>query len=157
VGVIALLVAAGLFLDVPFVPQARDTCGAASLAMVMRYWGADVDHDQIVAEVAEPGEKGFAGSRLAAYAREHGFLAFPHEGDAVTLRDALSKGRPTIVALAAGKGLLHDVVVIGFDEETGRWLVHDPARGRDRRIERRAFEAAWRASGHYALLVVPRP
>jgi ABC-type bacteriocin/lantibiotic exporter with double-glycine peptidase domain len=157
VGVIALLVAAGLHLEVPFVPQARDTCGAASLAMVMRFWGAAVEHDRIVAAVAEPGEKGFAGSRLAAYAREHGFLAFPHEGDAARLRDALSKGRPTIVALAAGRGLFHDVVVTGFDEETGRWVVHDPARGRDRKIAGRDFEAAWQASGHYALLVVPRP
>jgi Papain-like cysteine protease AvrRpt2 len=37
----SLLVAAepaGLWLDVPFVKQEKDGCGAASIAMVMQYW-----------------------------------------------------------------------------------------------------------------------
>ena len=29
---------ANLWLDVPFVPQQKDGCGAASIAMVMQYW-----------------------------------------------------------------------------------------------------------------------
>ena len=39
------VLAAAVTLPVPFVPQRKDTCGAAALAMVMRYWGADVSHD----------------------------------------------------------------------------------------------------------------
>ena len=31
---------AGVWLDVPFVKQEKDGCGAASIAMVMQYWQA---------------------------------------------------------------------------------------------------------------------
>ena len=47
-----LLLAAPL--DVPFVPQRKDTCGAAALAMVFAYWGQDVGHDAIAEELLEP-------------------------------------------------------------------------------------------------------
>src|SRR5678815_1098707 len=42
-GVCGVLLAAdlpGVWLDVPFVKQEKDGCGAASIAMVMQYWQA---------------------------------------------------------------------------------------------------------------------
>jgi len=40
-GVCGVLLAAdlpGVWLDIPFVKQEKDGCGAASIAMVMQYW-----------------------------------------------------------------------------------------------------------------------
>ena len=143
-------------LAVPFVPQQKDTCGAASLTMVMRYWGADVTHDEIAASALEDGKAGIAGSRLEAFARGRGFFALAYEADVAQLRETLAKGRPLIVALRVGRGLDHDVVVTAMGPE-GDVTLHDPALGRDRRLTRADFEKRWRGASHWALLVLPRP
>jgi ABC-type bacteriocin/lantibiotic exporter with double-glycine peptidase domain len=151
--VLTLLLA--LALDVPFVPQRADTCGAAALTMVLRYWGVDAAHDEIAAALAEPELRGIRGSKLEAYAQDHGFLAIAHQGDLAHLRGHLGKGRPLIVALDAGKGRFHDVVVVEVEEQ-GDVLVHDPAEGASRRLSAKDFEKRWAKSGHWTLLVVPR-
>jgi ABC-type bacteriocin/lantibiotic exporter with double-glycine peptidase domain len=140
-------------LAVPFVPQQKDTCAAAALAMVLRYWGDPAPHDELAAALAEPELRGARGARVTALARERGFFALAYEGDLAQLRDYVDKGRPLIVALQAGRGRYHDVVVVGFDE--GRVLVHDPAEGEGRGLALRDFEARWAAAGHWTLLVVP--
>ena len=70
---VAVLAASSL--DVPFVAQRRDTCGAASLAMVLRYWGDDVSHDDVARTLLAPELHGIAGSRLADFARGRGMEA----------------------------------------------------------------------------------
>ena len=150
---VALLLAAPL--DVPFVPQRKDTCGAAALAMVLQYWGQDVGHDEIAGELLEPELHGIAGSRLAAFAAGRGMTAVAHAGDLGHLREHVGKGRPMIVAWAMGKGRHHDVVVIGFDER-GRVIVHDPARGAARAVDAESFERRWAGAGYWTLLVVPK-
>jgi ABC-type bacteriocin/lantibiotic exporter with double-glycine peptidase domain len=146
---------AAVQLSVPFVPQERDTCGAASLAMVLRYWGVSTTHDEIARAVLERGHQGIAGSRLEAFARARGLFALAYEGDLDQLRESLAKGRPVIVALATGRGLHHDVVVTGFDDAAREVVLHDPSEGRDRRLAVTAFEKRWRQAKHWALLVLP--
>jgi ABC-type bacteriocin/lantibiotic exporter with double-glycine peptidase domain len=148
---------ASIHLAVPFVPQGKDTCAAASLAMVLRYWGLDISHDEVAAAVAEEGQRDVAGSRLEAFARARGFFALAYAGDREQLRESLAKGRPLIVALSARGGRHHDVVVTGFDDEAGEVLLHDPAEGGGRRVGEAAFMKRWRASGCWSLLVLPRP
>jgi cellulose synthase operon protein C len=146
---------AAVHLVVPFIPQQRDTCGAASLAMVLRYWGVPANHDEIARAVVHSGERGVAGSRLEAFARGQGLFALAYEGDLAQLQDSLAKGRPVIVALATGRGLHHDVVVTGFDDATREVVLHDPSEGRDRRLAAAAFEKRWGQAQHWALLVLP--
>jgi len=55
------LLMAAIPLQVPFVPQEKDTCGAAALAMVMRYWGADASHDAIADALVEGDLRGIRG------------------------------------------------------------------------------------------------
>jgi ABC-type bacteriocin/lantibiotic exporter with double-glycine peptidase domain len=143
-------------LDVPFVAQSKDTCGAAALAMVMAYWGVPGAHDDIAAELLEPDLHGILGSRLAAFARARGFEALAYAGDAAHLRAFLGKGRPLIVALSAPKRRFHNVVVVGFDAARDAWLVNDPAVGAARPMARREFERRWAAADHWTLLVLPR-
>jgi len=159
----ALLAAA---LSVPFVPQEKDTCAAASLAMVVRYWRQPVSQAEIVAALMAGGEgdggdlqaqpPGILGSRLAEYARSRGFTAIAYEGDLPQLREHVSKGRPLIVAWRVGRDRYHDVVVVGFEEARGEVLVNDPAEGAGRRVPEKDFEKRWAGAGHWTLLVVPK-
>ena len=151
-GMVAAMLAAAL--AVPFVPQAKDTCGAASLAMVFRYWDHSVSHDEIAAALLQPELHGILGSRLEAFARERGFTAVAYEGDAEQLRDFVGKGRPLIVAWKMGHDRFHDVVVTGV-EATGDVIVNDPAEGAARRVSKSVFEKRWAGAGHWTLLVLP--
>ncbi len=150
---IATLVLGAAPLPVPFVPQQKDTCGAAVLTMVLRYWGVAADHDAIAAELVSPGLRGIRGSALEAFAQERGLTAVAHAGDLDQLRDYVAKGRPMIVSLDAGRGRFHDLVVVGFEAQA--MIVHDPAEGASRRLAVRDFEKRWSRAGHFALLVLP--
>lgn len=151
----ALLLAATL--DVPYVPQQKDTCGAAALTMVLQYWGVAVTHDEVAADLLQPELRGIAGSRLAEFAAGRGMTAVAHAGDVDHLRDHVGKGRPMIVTWAMGRDRYHDVVVVGFDDARRRVIVHDPARGAARSIALGAFERRWAGAGHWTLLVAPQP
>jgi ABC-type bacteriocin/lantibiotic exporter with double-glycine peptidase domain len=150
-----LALAAAVELGVPFVPQEKDTCGAAALAMVLGYWGKPVPHRQIAAALSEPELHGIRGERLASFARDRGLFSLAYEGDVAQLREYVAKGRPLIVAWKIGRGRFHDVVVVGFEGDDV--LVHDPADGASRRVAARDFEKRWAGAGHWTLLVMPAP
>jgi ABC-type bacteriocin/lantibiotic exporter with double-glycine peptidase domain len=143
-------------LSVPFVSQHKDTCGAASLTMVLRYWSEDVSQDDVARALVRPELHGIAGSELAAFARARGFEAVAYQGDMAQLRDFVGKGRPLIVAWHLGGSRYHDVVVVGFDDERGAVLVNDPAAGASRAVGAGKFEKRWAGAGYWTLLVTKK-
>jgi ABC-type bacteriocin/lantibiotic exporter with double-glycine peptidase domain len=149
------LVAAPLFLDVPFVAQRTNGCAAAALTMVLRYWGDPAPETELAGALPGPSARGLAGSRLAELARKRGHQAIAYEGDLPHLREYLAKGRPLIVALRSGRDRYHDVVVVGFDDQAQEVVVHDPESGPTRRLAARTFEERWGGAGHWTLLVLP--
>lgn len=147
------LSAASATLAVPFVPQQRDTCGPAALAMVLRFWGDPTPHDALAQELDAAELRGVAGSRLAEAARSRGMTAVAYKGDDAQIRALVARGRPLVVAWGMGRGRFHDVVVVGFEGDDV--VVHDPAEGPSRRVSGKTFAARWAAAGHWTLLVMP--
>lgn len=152
---LALALMVATVLPVPYVAQGKDTCGAAALAMVLRFWGQPASQDEIAAELFEPELHGILGSRLADLARRRGLSAVAYAGDVEQMRRYLDKGRPLIVAWKLRRDRFHDVVVVGFDEARRQVIVHDPAEGPARRVPLDAFEKRWAGAGHWTLLVLP--
>jgi ABC-type bacteriocin/lantibiotic exporter with double-glycine peptidase domain len=156
--------AQGVWIDVPFVHQPREGCGAASLSMVMQYWaqqqgraaGADSEVGAIQHELYAPSEHGILASSMEKYLRAHGFEVFALSGRWSDLETQLGKGRPLIVALRpAGQRELHYVVVDGVDAERGLVMMNDPAERKLLSQERAGFEKDWKATGNWMLLAVP--
>jgi ABC-type bacteriocin/lantibiotic exporter with double-glycine peptidase domain len=154
----------GVWIDVPFVHQPREGCGAASLSMVMQYWaqqqrraaGVTSDVEAIQRQLYLPSEHGIPASSMAAYLREHGFEVFALSGRWSDLATQLRKGRPLIVALRpAGQRELHYVVVDGIDPGRGLVMMNDPAERKLLSQERAGFEKDWNATGDWMLLAVP--
>ena len=156
---------AGVWLDVPFVKQSEDGCGAAAIAMVLKYWNADgarvelqrADPAEIQKQLYSRKARGIYASDMQSYFRDSGFRVFPLQGEWKDLREQLTQGRPLIVSLRPGNGRtpLHYVVITGIDWQTGAVFVNDPARGKLLRIERAEFEREWRPNGNWMLLAVP--
>src|SRR5215470_3082780 len=155
----------GSWLDVPFVKQPRNGCGAASIAMVMQYWqqqqgkiaNADSDAERIQSALYSRKAHGIYASDLERYFQQHGFSAFVVQGEWSDLEKHLEKGRPLIVALKTGSGetSLHYVVAVGFDAEKSLVLINDPAQRKRLKQERSDFEREWKGAGNWTLLAVP--
>lgn len=156
----------GVWLDVPFVRQEKEACGAASIAMVMQYWSAqqsrpaDADSDAVRIQRALYSRRahGIYASDLEAYLKQHGYRTFAFPGEWNDLRQHLEKGRPLIVALKPGaaESSLHYVVVTGLDWGQGLVMINDPAQKKLLKEERPAFEKEWKAAGNWTLLALPR-
>lgn len=142
-------------LPVPFVAQEKDTCGAAALAMVLGYYGEPVPQGTIAGALLEDELHGIRGSRLADFARGRGMVALAFAGDLALAREHVARGRPLILALAAGRSRYHDVVLIGFDDVRREAIFNDPAAGAARRVSERDLDERWRATGRWTLLVQP--
>src|SRR6266852_7737738 len=168
-GVCGALLAAdppGVWLDVPFVKQEKDGCGAASIAMVMQYWqrqqgqsaGQNSDAVQIQHALYSAKARGIYASEMERYFREKGFRTFTIRGEWEDLKQHLDKGRPLIVALKPAGGVtpLHYVVVTGLDQEQGIVMVNDPAQRKLLKQDRSAFEQEWSAAGKWTLLAMPQ-
>ena len=155
-----------IWIDVPYVHQPSEGCGAASLAMVMEYWaqqqghaaGADSDVGVIQRALYSPSEHGILASQMQTYLREHGYEVLALAGRWSDLEAQLGKGRPLIVALQpAGQSALHYVVLDGVDPARELVTMNDPAERKLLSQERAAFEKDWNATGNWMLLAVPAP
>jgi predicted double-glycine peptidase len=163
---IAAQTSQALWIDVPFVRQPREGCGAASLSMLMQYWAqqrhqpppAASDVDSIQRQLYSPSKHGILASSMQDYLRQNGYQVFALDGQWTDLENNLQKGRPLIVALRPpGQSELHYVVVDGIDPAHSLVMMNDPAQRKLLSQERAAFEKDWSATGHWMLLAVPAP
>jgi len=168
----------GVWLDVPFVKQEKDGCGAASVAMVMQYWfnlrncadgkqagkGAcapseSVDAAEIHRALYAPGARGVYASAMERYFKQRGFNTFAFRGEWDDLLNHLRKGRPLIVALKPSDAAapLHYVVVAGLDLRAELVLLNDPAQRKLLKQDRADFEKQWNGANKWTLLALPQP
>lgn len=156
-----------VWIDVPFVRQPREGCGAAALAMVMDYWASqpggarpgdagDRDVTNIQRALYSRREHGISARAMQGYLEQHGFRTFVLSGTWSDLEQQLRKGRPLIVALRPdGQRELHYVVIDGLDTARGLVTMNDPAERKLLSEERAAFEKDWKATDNWMLLAVP--
>lgn len=162
----ALAAPSGIWLNVPFVHQQANGCGAACIAMVMQYWRrgkdenvrATADARKIQRILYNRQAKGIYAADMERYFRQNGFSVFAFAGKWEDLKHHLSKGRPLIVSLGeeGRKGPLHYVVVVGLDWQEHVVLVNDPARRKLLKIDQSRFEKYWKATKDWTLLALPR-
>ncbi len=156
----------GVWLDVPFIRQEKDGCGAASIAMVMQYWlkkqGKTIDPyaDAVTIQhtLFSAKDRGIRSSDMERYFQQNGFLTLAFAGKWDDLRHHLEKGRPLIAVLkpSALESSLHYVVVVGVDPEQNVVLLNDAAQRKLLKLERASFESQWRAVGSWTLLALPK-
>jgi len=155
----------GVWLDVPFVKQEKDGCGAASIAMVMQYCQIQQSHPPadrsdaaaIQRALYSGNAHGIYASDMERYFKENGFRTFTIRGEWGDLKQQLEKGRPLIAALqSVGADTLHYVVVTGLDGDQKVVMVNDPAQRKLLKLGRPSFERQWSATGKWTLLALPQ-
>lgn len=159
----------GYWIDVPYVAQQKDGCGAAVISMVMQYWerqqgqaaSARSQPETIFRTLYSGSAHGIYASAMERYLQQNGFRTFAFSGKWQDFARELQKGRPLIVALKPdASGSLHYAVVAGVDlnGDPDRQLVllNDPARRKLLKEGRAEFERDWKATNNWTLLAVPQ-
>lgn len=153
-----------IWVDVPFVHQPAEGCGAASIAMVMQYWaaqlktqaGEDSDVAAILQALYSRKAHGIEASAMQQYFEAHGFRVFAINGTWNDLQEQLRKGRPLIAAIRPpGQRQLHYVVIDGVDPAHAAVMMNDPGERKLLTEERARFEKDWSATHNWVLLAVP--
>ena len=143
---------------VPFIAQADNYCGPASLAMVLRYWGEAIDQAEIGREVYLESVKGTLTLDLEFAARRRGYRAESFRGTLEQVKAEIDRGHPPIVFQDQGIGPLafpHFFVVIGYDDTRGLIVAHSGVT-ENRLIAYREFLWTWGKRGNWTLRVLPR-
>lgn len=156
--------AQGVWLDVPYVHQEKDGCGAAAISMVMQYWakaanapaGSVADAETIQREIFSKKDEGISASAMESYFKHSGYSVYTFDGEWRDLAEHVNKGRPLIVCVKPGKHApLHYTVVAGVDDEGGYAFLNDPAERKLLRVSRADFEHEWNEAGRWTLLALP--
>lgn len=157
----------GVWLDVPFVAQPKEGCGAASISMVMQYWkrharsdapASNPDVAEILRTLHSDAAHGIYARDMVRYFQQNGFRTFAFTGQWADLEQHLANGRPLIAALKPGAGLpLHYVVVAGLDPQDHAVLLNDPAQRKLLKEDDARFAREWKAAGNWTLLALPSP
>ena len=154
----------GVWLDVPFIRQDKNLCGAASVLMVLQYWqkastaGSSIEVPSFphIAEALRSSEsKGVLGSQMKAYLASLGYQVFVFKGRWDDIESHLSKGRPLIAALGNRGALDHYVVVTGWNDPENVVLINDPARRKLLKLDRKDFQKDWEQTSCWTLLALP--
>lgn len=154
-----------IWIDVPFVLQQEEGCGAASLSMLIQYWqshGFSVEENasdpvRIMQLLYSKKDHGIPVRDLTKYLQDHGFKTFEFTGKWDDLAHHISKGRPLIASLEANgnRDRFHYLLVTGIDRDQNLVLVNDPSERKLLKMNRNTFEDRWKASGNWTLLAVP--
>jgi predicted double-glycine peptidase len=142
---------------VPLVTQReRADCGAAALAMVLRFWQPATSNETVRSAVGSvDDQKGLSAGRLREVARDRGLQAFLIQATFQDLVNEIARGRPVIVGtlqIEGKRGYPHYEVVVGVNPRSNEVLTADPAEGwRERDLQE--FEPLWRPSKQLALVM----
>ncbi|HNY65235.1 MAG TPA: cysteine peptidase family C39 domain-containing protein [Deltaproteobacteria bacterium] len=138
---------------VPFVKQASNFCGPASLESVMSYYGVSEDQDTIARSVYCQGLEGSLITDLENYARLKGFKTKLAQGGLDDIEGLVRENRPVIVLVDMGFWVVskpHYLVVTGVtDSDVVAHTGHEPSR----RFSREDFTKIWKKKGSVYLVI----
>jgi hypothetical protein len=146
-----------LIATVPFIAQEAYQCGPAALAMVLRYWGAAADAEEIGRTLYLPSARGVLNLELEFQARRRGFRAQAFEGTLDRAKAELRRGRPLIVFQDLGRGPVsvpHFAVLLGYDDRAGVVVLHSGMTAY-RVLSYAEFLRTWAVRRGWALLITP--
>jgi len=142
----------------------RNYCGPACLAMVFNYWDEARSFSQrtITDEIFDSENQATYNSEMVLYPRSKGFASYSFQGDLRILKEVVAQGIPVIVLtkpiVQIPKG--HYRVVIGYDDDKGQVIFHDPFFGSRYAMSNKNFLRVWelgkgRNQCRWMLAVVP--
>jgi ABC-type bacteriocin/lantibiotic exporter with double-glycine peptidase domain len=150
-------------LAVPYTEQEPNFCGPASMEMVLRYYGKNVDQTTIGSDIV--GSKGVGSEQLSQKAIDMGFSVVDESCGINNLLGSLDAGDPVIVRVLNNSGDNgHFMVVVGYDQKTKKVYLNDPANPDNTEMLFDDFERIWNIttlgptnnSSYFMMVITPQ-
>lgn len=139
-------------------------CGPACMAMILNSWDDTRSFSQraIADAIYDSESQATYNSELVLYPRTQGFESYSFQGSLEILKELINKDIPVIVLTKTIKQLAkgHYRVVIGFDDDEGQIIFHDPYFGGRKAMKVKSFLKVWelgkgRNRSRWMMAVVP--
>lgn len=142
-------------------PQRWNNCGPATLAMALSYWGRPETQREVAPVLKpDPEDKNVGPGEMADYVRGLGLdVVVRVGGDLELLKRLVGAGFPAIVETWYVRDeedqLGHYRLIIGYDDESSRFLTYDSLHGPDITIGYQELDELWRVFNRVYLVVYP--
>ena len=142
---------------VTYFPQDEYQCGPASLAMVLKSAGVNIEPGQIKDSLYIPNKQGSLQVEMLAATRRQGFLAYLLQPELQDVLAEVAAGNPVVVLQNLGLSwypVWHYAVVIGYDLGKEDIILRS---GPTQRLvlSFTTFENTWARSLHWAMVALP--
>jgi predicted double-glycine peptidase len=140
---------------VPFLPQAEETCGPSSLAIVLRFLGGTETTAGLMAETRTEALRGALITDLSCAAKRRGYAAEILDLDLRRLKATIGSGTPVILLVDRGflvYSVPHYLVAYGYTADG--FIVHD-GKTSGAVVAAATLDAQWKKMGRLALVVSP--
>lgn len=141
-------------LEVPVVKQPYNLCLAASVSMVLDYWGYKVTTEKLAQQVGVYKE-GTVGRDYVKVVESLGLYAFLVQPPFDDLLGHVAKGRPVVIEVPE-RGSRHAMVLVGYDLAENKVWLNDPAVGERTVQALDGFRKEWEKGGRWTFLIVPK-
>lgn len=149
------LLASSRLKDMPLIKQARNHCGPAAMAMMIKHAGKNVSLDELTSQMFTKNLEGTFQTDMISTARHQGMLAIP-VNDLSSLIKEISAGNPVVVFQNLGMSWWpkwHYAVVTGHDFDGPDIFLHTGGE-KFKKTDMRFFERSWILGEHWGLLVL---
>lgn len=137
--------------DFPFEIQLPDYCGPAALANMLSFWKLPIQQKDIGEAL---NDDGVAHWKLSQFARDAGLTAISFVGEEAALRGLLDLHVPVLCDEYEGLDG-HYLVLLGYDDRLGVWIVQDPNFREPVRVRYPEFRERRKLGGQWACVIVP--
>ena len=141
---------------VPFIKQARNHCGPASLAMILESLNKKTDLDLLSLQTHTPGANGTYKTDLITSVRRQGMLGV-EVNELENLLSEIAAGNPVLVFQNLGFSIFpkwHYAVALGYDLEGPDVILHSGS-NKYLKNDMRFFERTWKLAGNWGLVILP--
>jgi ABC-type bacteriocin/lantibiotic exporter with double-glycine peptidase domain len=153
--------------EVPIYQQGYNECGPTSLRMVMNFYGRNLTKEDIAEWILRA--RGTSSTLMEFFARKEKFevCAF-YDWKKGKMKYLLAQGYPLIVLgvppsnWPVGRyitGAGHFTVVVGYDDNTNYFSVHDPGTGKEYKVPYEVFKeyhSSHPTESNYVLCIYPK-
>lgn len=141
--------------SVPFIAQAQNHCGPASLAMILKTKHRPVDLNELASQMMTPEKQGSFSTDLITAARRQGMIAVKIT-DLKAILTEITHSQPVLVFQNLGFSwypIWHYAVALGYDLSGPDIILHS-GKNKFHRTDMRLFERSWTLANSWGLIIL---
>lgn len=131
--------------NIPYYQQGNNnTCAQSVMTSILNYWGIELTYQTVVNQTNSWNIFTDVGT-ITKYIRQKGVYAQDYRmASSSFIKDRIRKGLPAIVLLDFGSvGAEHYVIVRGYNDNDGEFIILDPVDGPNVKMKYDIFEKMW--------------